>query len=273
MTVMKETTTSWKEVVYHAGEPPLGLTAMQDLRDHKFAAVVMKGILAPRMLTAFQQAIEQHRDHAIVTRYINGTLTTIGPYLAKHLKSTDTYFAEAQATNILFPNPKLDLRAHIREQLRYIFGLPSFETAKEPDGTPYAPAIIRLHSNGVNNPLHNDNIMRDAASTTLIVRGLRSQFSCVVCAQECDDGGHLRLYRKPWQPEDERYKVKDGLGYDQGVVEGRDCFVFKPQTGDVYVFNPTNYHEIDAVSGQERRTMGFFFGFFEDTMEQGITWS
>ena len=115
--------------------------------------------------------------------------------------------------------------------------------------------------------------MRDAASTDLCVARLTYQLSCVICIQECDQGGHLRHYQKQWHPDDEKYKIENGIGYDSQVVQGKPCFTFQPQTGDVYLINPTNYHEVDRVAGKTRITLGFFIGFFDRELRNAIVWS
>lgn len=269
---MVNTLSPWKELVYHVGSPALGISTLQDLRDNQRPAIILKGLLDTPALAAFQEAVENYRDRTITSKYPNGSLTTIGPYIARHLKNPEPYFADARATDVLFPNPNLDLRAHVLQQLHQIFGLKSFETATQ-NGRSYAPMIVRLHSNGINNPLHNDHIMRDAAGTDLVLARLDCQFSCIVCIQECDEGGELVLYRKPWEPEDEKHKIPGNLGYDHSVVEHVEYFKYKPATGDVYLINPTNYHEIYEVCGTERRTLSFFFGFFDKELEQGVIWS
>jgi hypothetical protein len=57
------------------------------------------------------------------------------------------------------------------------------------------------------------------------------------------------------------------------VVEGYGACEFSPAQGDVYIFNPAYYHEIDRVSGVARITMGFFFGFPGEDMKKAIAWS
>lgn len=269
---MAHTLSPWKELVSHAESAVLGTSVLKELRDNQRPAIILKGLLDTPALATFQEAVDKNRDQAIVSKYPNGTLTTIGPYIARHLKDPEPYFANARATDVLFPDPKLDLRAHVLQQLRRIFALKSFETATQ-HGRSYAPMIVRLHSNGINNPLHNDHIMRDAAGTDLVLAELDCQFSCIVCIQECDEGGELVLYRKPWESEDETYKIPGNLGYNHGVVENVEYFKYKPAMGDVYLINPTNYHEIYEVRGSERRTLSFFFGFFDKELEQGVIWS
>jgi len=40
-----------------------------------------------------------------------------------------------------------------------------------------------------------------------------------------------------------------------------------------YIIDPTNYHAIRAVSGRDRITMGFFFGFFDEESKAEVCWS
>jgi hypothetical protein len=142
----------------------------------------------------------------------------------------------------------------------------------ERDGRRYPDSNVRIYPDGIDTPLHNDNIMRDANSTGLVLAGLKHQLSCVVCVQECDEGGELQMYRRAWQPGDEQYKIQGGLGYDEAVVAGAPCYEFKPRTGDVYLLNPTYYHAIKRVSGADRVTLGFFFGFFADDLVDATLW-
>jgi hypothetical protein len=263
----------WKAIIHRQGEPPLGLSALRRLRDNQCALILIKEMLEPEVLAAARRAIASQRWLLSITEYANGRLTTIGPYLAKSLRDPKGYFAQAAATDSLFPTASLDVRAIVRERLARSFDLLALEVAEEPDGRRYAPAVVRLHADGVANPLHNDHIVRDAAGTGLIVSRLHAQLSCVVCLQECERGGQLRHYRKRWAPADEKEKVLEGLGYRTGVVAGVECFVFRPEAGDVYLINPTNYHEIDTVKGRERQTLGFFIGFRDSLMSRGIAWS
>jgi hypothetical protein len=157
--------------------------------------------------------------------------------------------------------------------VRSVLGLAGLDVAREADGRRYADSIIRVHGDGVANPLHNDNIMRDASRTGLKLAGLKHQLSCVVCVQECDRGGELVTYRKRWAPDDEVFKVKDGLGYDDRVIVGVERDVFRPRQGDVYLINPTSYHEIKQVGGKDRVTLSFFIGFYDDNLEEAVLWS
>jgi hypothetical protein len=235
--------------------------------------IVIKDMLGDKLLRTGLAQILAHYAKQTASNYHNGTLTTIGPYLARYLSDLDYYFKNAGAIDEVFSEAEYDLRRITQHRLRSLLGLKQLEVEHEPDGRRYADSIVRIHGNGVANPLHNDLIMRDAARSGLKLAGLKHQLSCVVCVQECDRGGELVTYRKPWAPDDEKFKVKDGLGYDPSVIFGVERDVFRPHQGDVYLINPTSYHEIERVSGKDRVTLSFFIGFYDDGLEHAVLWS
>ena len=265
-------TATWDRVVHHVDGTPLGPEPLRGLIEGDHAVVVLKGLLPDEVLTSQRERIFTLFDKANTTRYVNGQLTIIGLYLVKYLSHVDDYFRDARDAEALTASASVDLAARTREALRRTFGMRRFDVAVEPDGRRYASSNIRIYADTVDTPLHNDHIARDAASHGLLLSGLKHQLSCVVCLQECDGGGELTVYRKPWEPADEKFKIPGGLGYDLGVVEGLPKHQFKPQAGDVYILNPTNFHAIERVYGADRLTLGFFFGFFDDVLEEGVAW-
>ncbi|WP_050373281.1 hypothetical protein [Streptomyces acidiscabies] len=173
--------------------------------------------------------------------------------------------ARRQAHGLPDPGPvtdrAVDLPSRVRAALRRTFGLATLDPASGPDGE----AVIRLHSDGARDPLHHDRLTRDATGTAC-------RLSCVVSLQECDWGGELVTYRKPWEPSDERWRVPDGPGYRGEVVAAAPRHVFRPRTRDVYLINPAYYHETEKTHGATRTTLGFFIGFTDDTLDHAVTW-
>lgn len=245
---------------------------LQDLVSEKYSVIVQRNGLSPNRLKNVIKAIYNVQDRIQKKNYLNGTLTTFGPYLAKYLDTLPEYFSTALQSDELFLEGE-DIRKKVRDQICQTFKCNSLIVATEKDGKQYAPATFRIHSDGVSNPLHNDNIMRDAAHTDLILKDLKFQLSCVVCIQECDSGGELKHYKKRWEPEDEIYKIKNGLGYNAEVVKNSLSCKFKPETADIYLIDPTHYHEILEVKGKDRITMGFFIGFYDHDLKNGVIWS
>ncbi|MGW9436190.1 2OG-Fe(II)-dependent halogenase WelO5 family protein [Streptomyces sp. NPDC055607] len=264
---------TWDRTTYDvAHHPDLGPEPLRRLSAGETAVIRLRGLLEPPDFDRARRRALDLLGSASTVNYSNGSLTTVGPYLAAHLDRLDPYFEQSARANRRMADAGFDLPARVRAALRRTFGLESLQPAREPDGRAYGEAVIRLHADGVRNPLHNDHIARDAQGTGLSLAGVVRQLSCVVCLQECDGGGELITYAKPWEPRDERWKVPTELGYRAGVVEGVPRHVFRPQTYDVYLINPTHYHEIEEVHGATRTTLGFFLGFTDDTLTRAVAW-
>lgn len=249
-----------------------GPSLLKDLVEGSVPVIVLRGLLPAEAITRNRQRAETLFHTATTTRYANGSLTTVGPYLAKYLADQAAYFREAEQAQELLRQTGFDLAARTRAALAEFFGLSGFEPAVEPDGRRYAEQNVRIYPVGNQTPLHNDNIMRDAAGTGLTLANLASHLSCVVCLQECEEGGELRVHRKMWKPAHEEYKAQGRLGYYEAVALGASRHSFKPRTGDIYLLNPTHYHSIGQVGGCDRITMGFFFGFFDHSLTNAVGW-
>lgn len=127
-------------------------------------------------------------------------------------------------------------------------------------GETFRLRIVTNRHAGMNHKVMDniDSVYRSLGVYDLVVSKIAQQLSCVVCLQECTSGGVLRIFKKKWRVEDEYFKVKCELGYSGGVVEGCGFCEFSPHLGDIYMFNPDFYHEIDRVVGATRITLGFF---------------
>ena len=264
------TTSQWGADIRRVGVDPVGREALRALIDGDIGVLVLRGLLPAAAFDRHRERAATLYEHAATTYYANGKLTTIGPYLAKHLDDPDRYFAEAERMNALCAQVGFTVADEVRAAFERVLGL-RVDLAEEPGGRRYAGACVRIHPDGVANPMHNDLIARDAAGTGLTVAGLAYQLSCVICLQECQGGGESKVYARTWEPADERFKIPGGLGYDHGVVAGVPALEFAPQAHDVYVLDPRHYHEILEVSGDDRLTVGFFFG-GDDALEHAVAW-
>lgn len=264
--------TTWDRVVCDASREVSGGALLSGLVTGEHAVVVLRNLLPADVFALNRKRVLGIFDQARTTAYTNGALTTIGPYLAKYLDRPQDYFVDAAAARRQLGQVGFDLDVEVRRALAAALGLAGIEPAREPNGRTYADSVIRIHADGVSNPLHNDNIMRDAAGTGLVLAGLDHQLSCIVCLQECDSGGELVIYDRTWRPDDERFKTPGTLGYPDDVVAGARQHVFAPQVGDVYLINPTNYHAIRRVAGSTRLTMGFFMGLADADPTSIVVW-
>lgn len=248
-------------------------TWLDDIVTARVPLLVLRDFLPSEMREATVYDLQQCREKIRVSHYPNGALTTLGPYLAKHTAAPDNYFTELRDIEPSLPSSLNCLRDTVYSWVKHALKLESLKTAQEPQRGDYAGSIVRFHANGVRNPLHNDNIVRDAANTNLVVTQILHQLSCVVCLQECNAGGALRIFNKKWSPDDEQFKTPGELGYQSVVTGCNEICEFRPRSGDIYLFNPAFYHEIDQVEGDTRITMGFFFGLTDKKMKHAIAWS
>lgn len=246
---------------------------LSDIITAREPLLVLRGFLTEDVSNTVVNDLTQCRENIRVSQYSNGALTTLGPYLAKYTSAPENYFSELSNIQPSLPDSLITLKENVYQWVKKVLNLETLQTAKEPSFGEYSGAIVRFHANGVANPLHNDHIVRDAADSGLAVTKIFHQLSCVVCLQECDSGGELRVYNKKWQLEDELFKIQGELGYRSEVVGECETCQFSPRKGDVYIFNPAYYHEIDHVTGDTRITMGFFFGMTDENMKNAIAWS
>jgi hypothetical protein len=218
---------TWNVSVWRVGEGSephgSGAALRRGLGDGRISIVVLKGLVPVADFDRNSARIRRLFDRAMTTTYSNGQLTTIGPYLAKYSGDRHAYFESAAQAATLVSEAEIDLAELTRRRLADVLSLRSFDVAVEPDGARYASHNVRIYSDDIETPLHNDNIVRDMTGSDLVLATLSSHFSCVVCVQECDLGGQLELYRKAWEPVDEEHKIVGGLGYDIAVVEGVEC--------------------------------------------------
>ncbi|ROO50963.1 hypothetical protein EDC02_5825 [Micromonospora sp. Llam0] len=269
---MSTQTASWDRVVRQIGVDSIDNGLLRQLIDGDIAVLVLRGLLPDELFEQQRERAMSLYDRAATTYYTNGKLTTIGSYVAKHLTDVDDYFTAAREMNALAADTSFTIADDVRAAMADALGLQEMTVAAEPDGRRYAGTVVRIHPDGVANPMHNDKIMRDAAGLGLVVSDLTYQLSCVICLQECVSGGELKIYAKQWEQADERFKIPGGLGYEYGVVAGVPAHEFKPQAKDVYLINPTYYHEILEVTGDDRLTVGFFAGFHGEALDRAITW-
>lgn len=237
--------------------------------------LVLRGAFTDRQLARANAAIDRWRESAERKQFANGTLTTIGPWLLKYLDNLPHYFAAARVTTTMFESEGgEDPGPRIRETVRRALGLDRVEVPTGPDGRRFADKVVRLHAPGVDNPLHNDKVSRDTKASGLEVASIRRQLSAVLSVQECR-GGRLTIWRKAWEPADEAHKRQGALGYHDAVVAGRESIDYPPRQGDLYLFCPEFYHAISMVEdGPERRTIGQFIGFRNDTaLNEALVWA
>lgn len=197
----------------------------------------------------------------------------VGPFLMQYLSARERYFAEARRADALFDvvfSQMPDPRARVRTLVAQLMPHKRVGVAEE-DGIPYSSAVVRVHGDGDRALVHRDKALVDAKGWR--VSHLTTQLSAVLCLQKPERGGELVMYRRMWTAEDEAHKARGTLGYPSALVQDSEGCTIAASEGDLYIINPSLFHEIKTTRGQRRRmTLGTFFGFTNTTPEV-LFWS
>jgi hypothetical protein len=124
---------TWNRVVCEV-DGPLDPDLLRGLVDGDYGVVVLKGLLPSAEFALGRDRIQRMFHRVSTTQYVNGALTTIGPFLARYLSDVDAYFADAKDADALSTEAGFDLDLKVRDRLREVLGLRSFDTAQQPDG-------------------------------------------------------------------------------------------------------------------------------------------
>jgi hypothetical protein len=143
------TTAPWDRVVRRVGVDPIGPDLLRGLIAGQISVVVLKGLLPSEVFSQHRERLAKLFYRASTTQYVAGFLTTIGPYLGKHLPNVDEYFREAKEANSLTSKVSFTLANEVRALLAEVFAMRRFDVAEEPDGRRYVDSIVRIHAAGV----------------------------------------------------------------------------------------------------------------------------
>jgi hypothetical protein len=142
-------------------------------------------------------------------------------------------------------------------------------------GSPVAPATIdgrpvwgmTIREISAGSLVHYDEIAREAP--TAFDQTVVTQLAVNAWASAPIQGGETRIWRKRWQPSDQRFA--SGYGYMDVVVFTRQQLTLRPQLGDLTLFCPSWYHQVTPVSAGRRISLSCFLGYTLDG--QLICWS
>lgn len=202
----------------------------------------------------------------------------LGASLGNYGDDPQDFFRRSAAAHELFselfedqPDPIAALYHH----LSLLAPNHSVNTAHEPDGRTYGPAIIRVHYGGYTYGPHFDSVRLREARRNYAVFKYQHQLAGVLCIQNSTlDGVSAQgiIHRQPWNAEVDPY-LKSGR-FDEWVSERgieQTCVELEP--GDLYFFNTGMIHEVPGVPGNAPRiVLAVFIGYSPDDPEI-MVWS
>ncbi|WP_196884487.1 hypothetical protein [Pseudomonas fragi] len=167
----------------------VGPAWLDDVISARISVLVFRGFISSDLTRILIDDLKSCESSVRVSSYLNATLTTLRPYLAKYVWSPDEYFEQAATIKTLLPYSLRQAQSDIYQLVKQWFCLDSLNTAVEPVLGEYSGSVIRFHADGIANPLHSDNISRDAAGSGLIVERIahRLVVSCV-CKHVLQEG-------------------------------------------------------------------------------------
>lgn len=218
------------------------------------------------------------RDEADINSADKRTRIDIGTSLGNRGNDKSRFLSHANDTHLLFQflftgfeNP-VDL---IYESLSALAPGNSVKVAREPDGSPYGPAIFRVHYETHSYKPHIDSVKYREKRTNYAVYRFEHQFAGVLCLQNADENGkgtQAILHNCLWSDEMQPYIAQETFDIYASENNIENCEVNLKQ-GDLYFFNTRCIHEVPPVQGTRARiVLAVFIGYSPDD-DEIFVWS
>ncbi len=121
-------------------------------------------------------------------------------------------------------------------------------------GTPLFAGMLREMDEGTG--IHFDEVEREFPACLDETPLSQLAFNCYL--ETPAKGGEVTVFRRRWRPADELQR--DGYWYRHDVVAQEPYVTVSPASGDAVIFDPRNYHMVEANHGGRRVTLSFFIG-------------
>lgn len=179
----------------------------------------------------------------------------IGVTQFEHKKDKHSYFEKAKKYNS-------NLKSIFGKSFDPIKRLESFFLEKALININKATEVDELYFAGlirhINKALlHMDFAPFDAPSWS--IGEIEAQIAWNLYLTPVKSGGECIVYNKPWNPNDEIFKIEKSYGYDEKIVTFVEKEYLTPIVGDIVLHNTRNFHEVCMGDG-ERITMSSFIG-------------
>lgn len=188
----------------------------------------------------------------------------IGASLGNYGHDKELFFEKADEAHATFerlfaghPNP-VDT---IYQNLQSLCPDKTVQTAREPDGRIYGPAILRIHYGGFTYGPHFDSVRHREKRTDYAVYRFDRQLAGVLCVQNSTLGGVSAqgiVHRQFWN-EDVDDVLKAGRFHDYAAENAVPSVRIELEPGDLYFFNTGMIHEVPGE--QPRVVLATFIGY------------
>ena len=246
---------------------------IQALADTTMPAVVLRQAYDPAECAGLVKRFVQWglmRDPNDGNSADKRTRIDIGTSLGNRGQDKDGFLAHAVGTHELFPHLFSGFTDPVKTMYDALAALApgkSVQTAHEPDGRRYGPAIFRIHYTTHSYIPHIDSVRLREKRTNYAVYRFQHQFAGILCLQNALHGErsaqtivHNCLWSDEIQPQ-----LTNGTFHDFAAQNKIDQYRVDLAPGDLYFFNTHCIHEIPPLDGNNPRiVLAVFIGYSPD---------
>ena len=105
------------------------------------------------------------------------------------------------------------------------------------------------------------------------IKNIDSELAWNIFLEVPKTGGECIVYNRQWQLKDNQFITDESYGYSEHVIINSKESVYKPQVGDLVIFNSRNFHKVNPSKGpSDRITIGGHIGRVKNTVNELISW-
>ena len=202
----------------------------------------------------------------------------IGTSLGYRGNDPPSFFAHAAQTHRLFESLFEGMADPVKLIYHALLALSlgkQVQTAHEPDGRKYGPAIIRAHYGGYAYKPHFDSVRLREKRTEFAAYRFDHQFAGVLVLRNSERGDETAqcvLHRCLWTREIQSHldaETFHDYARENGIENVRVCL----DMGDLYFFNPHCIHEVPGIEGHQPRVVLATFIGYSTERDEIFVWS
>jgi hypothetical protein len=235
---------SWEE----ATQLPATAATLEMLMEGEIAALCVPSFLDVEDCRALKQRAEEleFKDYLNVTPRIGRVGITVFEYESIGKRQ---YFEAVNGANRSIAAITAGICDPLQRMIGWLSALsPNRKVglAREENHGPYFAGLLRRIEEGT--MIHVDFAPLEQPAWAVARIQKQLAFNIYLDVPQTDPGV-VDLWRKQWQPEDQKHKIPGSYGYREQVVAGTPQATVAPKTGMMMMINTQNYHRVSPAGG------------------------
>jgi hypothetical protein len=249
---------------------------LRALANAEMPAIVLRQVYDPAQCSGLLQRFQRWgliRDPIAINNADGRKRIDIGTSLGNRGHDKAAFLDHAAGTHELFAHlfsGFTDPVQTLYAALQGLAGPKAVETAYEPDGRRYGPAIFRIHYESHSYPPHIDSVKYRENRVEYSVYRFEHQFAGILCLQNAKHGASAAqtiIHQCVWTPEIQPY-LAGGKFHEYAQERQFGQYRIDLAPGDLYFFNTRCIHEIPPLDGTDpRAVLAVFIGYSPDDPE------